>query len=160
MSEAVGAALGNKVDGRDSHVFVAIGDGEADEGQIWEAAEFAAHYKLDHLICLVDNNGRQLDGAVADVMGHAKGLAAKFDAFGWHVIHVTDGNDVEKIYDAIAEAYTVTGKPTAIVLDTVKGKGATFAESSGAHSSEPTAEQWDEAFAYAEKQMAEIKAAK
>lgn len=160
MSEAVGAALGNKIDGRDSHVFVAIGDGEADEGQIWEAAEFAAHYSLDHLICLVDNNGRQLDGAVDDVMAHGKGLAAKFDAFGWHVIDVADGNDVEQIYDAVTEAYSVTGKPIAIVLNTVKGKGATFAETSGAHSSEPNQEQWDEALAVAEKQLAELKAAK
>lgn len=160
MSEAVGAALGNKIDGRDNRVFVAIGDGEADEGQVWEAAEFAAHYQLDHLVCLVDNNGMQLDGAVCTIMGQGKGLGAKFDAFGWHVIDVKDGNDVEQIYDAVAEAYTVTGKPTAIILNTVKGKGATFAETTGAHSSEPKAEQWEEALAYAEKQLADIKAAK
>lgn len=84
MSEAVGAALGSKVKGRTNHVFVAVGDGECDEGEVWEAAQFAAHYKLDNLVCLVDNNKRQLDGAVADVMSHGKGIGAKFDAFGWH----------------------------------------------------------------------------
>lgn len=160
MSEAVGAALGNKMDGRSSHTFVIIGDGESDEGQVWEAAQFAAHHKLDHLICFVDNNGRQLDGAVADVMSHGKGIGAKFDAFGWNVIDVADGNDVEAIYDAVAEAYKAdgTGVPTCIVLNTVKGKGAIFAEPSGAHSSEPKEEQWVEAIAYAEQQLAEIKA--
>ena len=97
MSEAVGAALSSKVKGRTNHVFVAVGDGECDEGEVWEAAQFAAHYKLDNLVCLVDNNKRQLDGAVADVMSHGKGIGAKFDAFGWHVIDVKDGNDVEQI---------------------------------------------------------------
>ena len=76
MSEAVGAALGSKVKGRTNHVFVAVGDGECDEGEVWEAAQFAAHYKLDNLVCLVDNNKRQLDGAVADVMSHGKGIGA------------------------------------------------------------------------------------
>ena len=158
MSEAVGAALGNRVQGRSSHVFVAIGDGEADEGQIWEGAQFAAHYKLDNLTCLVDDNKRQLDGAVADVMSHGKGIGAKFDAFGWNVINVEDGNDVEQIYDAIQTAYATKGVPTCIVLNTVKGKGATFADGTGAHSSQPSKEQWDEAIAFAEKQLAEIKA--
>ncbi len=158
MSEAVGAALGNKLQGRDSHVFVAIGDGEADEGQVWEAAQFAAHYKLDHLICLVDDNKRQLDGACADVMGHGKGIGAKFDAFGWNVIDLPDGNDVEQIYDAIQEAYRTEGMPTCIILNTIKGKGATFAEPTGAHSSQPTEEEWTEALAAAEARFAAISA--
>lgn len=158
MSEAVGVALGSKVLGRVNHVFVAIGDGEADEGQIWEGAQFAAHYKLDNLICLVDNNKRQLDGACADVMSHGKGLTAKFDAFGWNVIDVADGNDVEQIYDAIHTAYGVKGQPTALILNTVKGKGATFAEPSGAHSSQPTKEQWDEAIAASEAALAAVQA--
>ena len=157
MSEAVGAALGNKIQGRGSHVFVAIGDGEADEGEIWEAAQFAAHYQLDNLICLVDDNKRQLDGAVADVMSHGKGIGAKFDAFGWDVINVEDGNDVEQIYDAVQEAYKTKNKPIALILNTKKGKGATFAEPSGAHSSQPTQEQWDEAIAAAEAALAEIR---
>lgn len=147
MSEAVGAALGCKAQGRASRVFVAVGDGECDEGQIWEAAQFAAHYKLDNLVCLVDDNKRQLDGAVDDVMSHGKGIGAKFDAFGWHVIDVTDGNDVAQIYDALKTAETVKDKPTCLILNTVKGKGASFAEPSGAHSSQPTQAQWDEAIA-------------
>lgn len=158
MSTAVGAALANKVDGRDNHVFVFVGDGECDEGQVWEAAQFAAHYKLDHLICFVDSNKRQLDGTVDDIMSHGKGLAAKFDAFGWNVIELADGNDVEQIYDAVKAAYQVSGKPTCIVLNTIKGKGCTFAESSGAHSSQPTKEQWDEAIATAEAELAKVKA--
>ena len=149
MSTATGAALANKVDGRTNHVFVFVGDGECDEGQVWEAAQFAAHYKLDNLVCFVDSNKRQLDGSVDDIMSHGKGIGAKFDAFGWNVIDVADGNDVEQIYDAVEAAYQVTGKPTCIVLNTIKGKGCTFAEPSGAHSSQPSKEQWDEAIAFA-----------
>ena len=158
MSTATGAALANKVDGRDNHVFVFVGDGECDEGQVWEAAQFAAHYKLDHLICFVDSNKRQLDGKVDDIMSHGKGIGAKFDAFGWNVIDVADGNDVEQIYDAVQAAYATTGKPTCIVLNTVKGKGCTFAEPSGAHSAQPSKEQWDEAIAFAEAELAKVKA--
>ncbi|MCD8082161.1 MAG: transketolase [Clostridiales bacterium] len=158
MSEAAGAALGNKVQGRDSHVFVVIGDGEADEGQVWEAAQFAAHYGLDHLICLVDDNKRQLDGTCEEVMSHAKGIGAKFDAFGWNVMDVADGNEVEQIYDAVMEAYTVKGKPTCIVLHTCKGKGATFAEPTGAHSSQPTEAEWTEAIAAAEARLEAVTA--
>lgn len=158
MSTATGAALANKVDGHTNHVFVFVGDGECDEGQVWEAAQFAAHYKLDNLVCFVDSNKRQLDGSVDDIMSHGKGIGAKFDAFGWNVIDVADGNDVEQIYDAVEAAYQVTGKPTCIVLNTIKGKGCTFAEPSGAHSSQPSKEQWDEAIAFAEAELAKVKA--
>ena len=158
MSTATGAALANKVDGRTNHVFVFVGDGECDEGQVWEAAQFAAHYKLDNLVCFVDSNKRQLDGSVDDIMSHGKGIGAKFDAFGWNVIDVADGNDVEQVYDAVEAAYQVTGKPTCIVLNTIKGKGCTFAEPSGAHSSQPSKEQWDEAIAFAEAELAKVKA--
>lgn len=158
MSSAVGAALGNKMDGRNNHIFVFVGDGEADEGQIWEGAQFAAHYKLSNLICFVDSNKRQLDGKVDDIMGHGKGLGAKFDAFGWNVIDVADGNDVEQVWNAVQEAYKADAAPTCIILNTVKGKGCTFAEPSGAHSSQPTKEQWDEAIAAAEARLAEVKA--
>lgn len=147
MSEAVGAALGCKVQNRPNRIFVAVGDGECDEGQIWEAAQFAAHYKLDNLYCFVDDNGRQLDGAVADVMSHGKGIGAKFDAFGWNVMDIEDGNDVEQIYNAIMQALSCENQPTCFILHTVKGKGATFAEPSGAHSSQPDAAQWEEAIA-------------
>lgn len=158
MSTATGAALGNKIDGRDNHVFVFVGDGEADEGQVWEGAQFAVHYKLDNLICFVDDNKYQLDGACENVMKHAKGIGAKFAAFGWNVVECEDGNDVEQIYDAVQAAYAVSGKPTCIVLNTIKGKGCTFAEPSGAHSSQPSKEQWDEAIAFAEAELAKVKA--
>ena len=124
MSTATGAALANKVDGRDNHVFVFVGDGECDEGQVWEAAQFAAHYKLDHLICFVDSNKRQLDGKVDDIMSHGKGIGAKFDAFGWNVIDVADGNDVEQIYDAVQAAYATTGKPPASCSTPLRARAA------------------------------------
>ena len=91
-------------------------------------------------------------------MSHGKGIGAKFDAFGWNVIELQDGNDVEQIYDAVQLAYDTKGVPTCIVLNTVKGVVATFAEGTGAHSSQPSKEQWDEAIAAAEKKLAEIKA--
>ncbi|MBR4470132.1 MAG: transketolase [Erysipelotrichaceae bacterium] len=143
ISQAAGAALANRMQGIDSHVFVFVGDGEADEGQVWEAAQFASHYKLDHLIALIDSNGRQLDGTVDEVMSHGMGLVAKFEAFGWKVIDVKDGNDVMEIYDAIEDAYRSEGKPVALILNTIKGKGIDFVEKSGAHSSTLNKEQWD-----------------
>lgn len=158
IGEAVGAALGLKTQGKNSRVYVAVGDGECDEGAVWEAAQFAVHYKLDNLICFVDDNKLQLDGAVDQVMSHGKGIAAKFDAFGWNVITLADGNDVEQIYDAVDQALKVKNVPTCIVLNTIKGKGATFAESTGAHSSQPSKEEWDEAIAAAEARYAAVKA--
>ena len=158
MGEAVGAAMAMKLQHMNKHVFVAIGDGESDEGAVWEAAQFAAHYKLDNLICLVDNNKRQLDGPVDEVMGHGHGIGAKFLAFGWHVIDLPDGHDIGSIYDAVEEAYLTKGVPTCIILNTTKGKGATFAESTGAHSSQPSKEQWDEAIAAAEARLSAVKA--
>ena len=157
ISEAVGAALGLKTQGKDSKVFVVIGDGEADEGEVWEAAQFAAHYNLDNLICLVDYNKRQLDGACDDIMAHKKGIAPRFDSLGWNVIDVADGNDVEQIYDAVGAAYEVKGVPTVLVLNTIKGKGATFAESTGAHSSQPSDEQWAEGIAAVEAAYEAVK---
>lgn len=157
ISQAVGAALGNKMQGIDSHVFVICGDGECDEGQVWEAAQFAAHYHLDNLIGFVDNNGRQLDGTVEEVMSHGKGIGAKFDAFGWEVIDVKDGNDVKEILEAIRRAYEIKDKPTMIILNTVKGKGIDFAETSGEHSSTLNAEQWEEVIAEAERKFEALK---
>ena len=158
VSAACGMALGSKMNGDGSRVYALVGDGESEEGEVWEAAMFAAHYKLDNLICFVDDNKYQLDGAVDKVMSHGKGIGAKFAAFGWNVIELQDGNDVEQIYDAVQLAYDTKGVPTCIVLNTVKGLGATFAEGTGAHSSQPSKEQWDEAIAAAEKKLAEIKA--
>ena len=158
ISAAVGMALSAKLSNESYRVYTLLGDGEIQEGQVWEAAQFAAHYKLDNLVCFVDDNKYQLDGACEKVMSHANGIGAKFAAFGWNVVNCEDGNDVEQIYDAIQNAYATKGVPTCIVLNTVKGKGATFADGTGAHSSQPSKEQWDEAIAYAESKLAEIKA--
>ena len=160
IGEATGAALGLKIKGIDSKVFVVVGDGEADEGAVWEAAQFAVHYKLGNLICLVDDNKMQLDGPVCEIMSHGKGIGAKFDAFGWNVIDCADGNDVEQIYDAVAKAYESKEVPTAIILNTKKGKGATFAEPTGAHSSQPSQAEWDEAIKAAEARLEAVKAEK
>lgn len=159
ISEATGAALGFKTQGAANHVYVCIGDGESDEGEVWEAAQFAAHYKLDNLTCFVDNNRYQLDGPVSEVMGHGKGIGAKFDAEGWHVIDVRDGNDVAQIHAAVAEALETKGVPTCVILNTIKGKGATFAEPVSAHSSQPTEEEWAEAVAAEEARLAAVRKA-
>ena len=156
-SEAVGAALGLKLKGKDSHVFCVVGDGEADEGQVWEAAQFAAHYNLDNLIFLIDDNKRQLDGKTDEIRAPKKGIGARLESLAWNVIDVKDGNDVEQIYDAIGKAYETKGVPTAIILNTVKGKGATFAEPTGAHSSQPSKEEWDEGIAAVEAAYEAIK---
>jgi len=154
-STAAGAALGNKIDGRDSHVFCVIGDGEADEGQVWEAFHFAYAHKLDNIIYFIDNNGYQLDGPTADILDHGN-IAKKAESFGLYTQEI-DGHDVKAIYDAIQNAYAKKGVPSCIVLDTCKGKGATFAEPKHDHSSQPNEEQWAEALAAAEKALEDAK---
>ncbi|MDF2569879.1 MAG: cbbT [Sporomusa sp.] len=121
LSAANGMALAGKLDARDYRVYALLGDGELEEGQIWEAAMFAAHYKLDNLTAFVDFNGLQIDGPVAEVMSPLP-IPEKWQAFGWNVL-VIDGHDYNAIYDAIQEAKTVKGKPTMIVAKTIKGKG-------------------------------------
>ena len=121
LSAAGGMALAGKIDGKDYRVFALLGDGELEEGQIWEAAMFAAHYKLDNLTAFVDFNGLQIDGPVAEVMSPLP-IPEKWRAFNWHVIEI-DGHDYNQIYDAIQTAKTVKGKPTMIVAKTVKGRG-------------------------------------
>ena len=155
VSTATGAALGNKIDGRDNHVFCVIGDGEADEGQVWEGLHFAYAHKLDNIIYFFDNNGYQLDGPTDDILAHGS-LAKKAEAFGLYTQEI-DGHDVKAIYDAIQNAYAKKGVPSCIVLDTSKGKGATFAEPKHDHSSQPSEEQWTEAIAAAEKALDAIK---
>ena len=155
MSEAVGAALGSKVQGRKNHVFVAIGDGEADEGQVWEAAQFAAHYKLDNLICLVDDNKRQLDGWTEDIypMGD---YVAKFEAFGFDTVKV-DGNDVEAVAEALANIRQGGGRPHAVILDTVKGAGIREVEDTAMnHSLTVSDEQFERWTAQLKAQLAEL----
>lgn len=155
VSSAMGAAVGNKIDGRDNHVFVVVGDGEADEGQVWEALHFASARKLDNVVVFIDNNGYQLDGPTAAVLDHGD-LAGKAAAFGLYT-QQADGHDVAAIYHAIENAYVHKGAPSCIVLNTCKGKGAAFAEPSHAHSSQPSEEQWREALAAAEEALEAVK---
>jgi transketolase len=121
LSAANGMALAGRVDGKDWRVYALLGDGELEEGQIWEAAMFAAHYKLDNLTAFVDYNGLQIDGPVSEVMSPLP-IPEKWRAFGWHVLEI-DGHDYNAIYSAIETAKTIKGKPTMIVAATVKGKG-------------------------------------
>ena len=151
VSTATGAALGNKIDGRDSYVYCVVGDGEADEGQVWEGFHFAYAHKLDNIIYFVDNNGYQLDGKTDDVLAHGD-MAKKVAGFGLHTQEI-DGHDVTAIYEAIQKAKETKGVPSCIVLDTCKGKGATFAEPKHDHSSQPKEEQWQEAIAASEKEL-------
>ena len=150
FSTACGMALAAKIDGKDFRTYAIVGDGESEEGQIWEAAMFAAHYKLDNLCVVFDWNGLQIDGPVAEVMNptpHDK----KLEAFGFHVIAI-DGHDFDAIEAAFNEAKTVKGKPTAIIAKTIKGKGVSFMENQvGWHGSAPNDEQYAQA-------VAEIKA--
>jgi len=125
-SAAVGIALGNRLDGRKNTTYLILGDGEIQEGQVWEAALFAAQQKLDNLIAFVDYNKQQLDGYTKDI-NDLGDVRAKFESFGWHAQEV-DGHNVKEIYEAIDKAKKVKGKPSAIVLHTVKGKGCCFAE--------------------------------
>ena len=126
LSIANGIAMGIKIDGLSSRVYCLLGDGEIQEGQIWEAAMTAAHYRLDNLCAIIDNNGLQIDGPCCDVM-HIEPIVYKWEAFGWHVIDI-DGHDINAIVGALNEAETLKGKPTMIVARTTKGKGVSFFE--------------------------------
>jgi transketolase len=128
---ANGMALGLRLDQRQSRVYVLLGDGELQEGQVWEAAMAAAHYKIDNLCALVDANGLQIDGEVARVM-NVMPIAEKFRAFGWHSLEI-DGHDMAAILTALEKAGTVKGMPTVIVANTVKGKGVSFFENKASY---------------------------
>ena len=141
FSSACGMALAAKLDNRSYRTYAIIGDGESEEGQIWEAAMFAAHYKLDNLCAIFDWNGLQIDGPVTEVMNPTP-HDSKLEAFGFHVITI-DGHDFEQIAAAFAEVKTVKGKPIAIIAKTVKGKGVSFMENQvGWHGSAPNDEQY------------------
>ena len=147
LSVAVGMALANKYEGNAHRIYTILGDGECQEGQIWEAAMAAAHYKLDNFLAFVDHNSLQIDGNVRDVMNPTP-IDEKFKAFGWNVITLEDGNDIESVVKACEEAKTVSGKPTVIVGKTVKGKGVSFMENqAGWHGVAPSAEQCAQALA-------------
>lgn len=146
ISTAVGMALAGKLDKKDYRVFALLGDGELEEGQVWESAMSAAHYKLDNLTAFVDYNGLQIDGKIEDVMSPAP-IDKKFEAFGWHVINI-DGHNYEEIISAVEEARNTKGKPTVIVAKTVKGKGVSFMENEASwHGSVPNKEQCEKALA-------------
>ncbi len=146
ISAAVGMAIAGKLDESSARVYTILGDGEIQEGMVWEAAMAAAHYKLDNLCAVLDNNGLQIDGRNDDVMT-VQPLDEKFRAFGWNVICI-DGHDMEQILDAFAKAREFKGKPTIIIAKTVKGKGVSFMEDqAGWHGKAPNLEQAEQAMA-------------
>ena len=147
ISAAVGMALAAKHWGDSYRVYTLLGDGECEEGQVWEAAMFAGNHALDNLVAVVDHNGLQIDGTI-DEVNSAMPLADKFRAFKWHVIELADGNDMEQIAAAFAEARKVSGAPVAIIAETVKGKGVSFMENQvGWHGKAPNDEQFEQAMA-------------
>jgi len=152
ISAACGMALSNKISDSQKRVYAILGDGECEEGQVWEAAMFAAHYKLDNLTAFVDFNGLQIDGPIAEVVGPAP-FDTKFEAFGWNVITI-NAHDFNEIEAAVEAAKACKGKPTAIICKSVKGSGVSFMENSVKwHGSAPNDEQYEQA-------VAELNAAK
>ena len=144
ISAAVGMALAGKMDRKDYRVYAVLGDGEVEEGQVWEAFMSAAKYQLDNLCAVIDVNGLQIDGKTADVMP-TEPLDQKLEAFGWHVIPV-DGHDFAALEAAFAQAAQVKGKPTMLLAKTVKGKGVSFMENqAGWHGKAPNDEQYEKA---------------
>ena len=155
ISAACGMALAGKIDKKDYRVYAILGDGEIEEGQVWEAFMSAAHYKLDNLTIFLDNNGLQIDGEIKNVMS-PNPIADKFKAFGFHVINI-DGNDVWQIDNAINESKKIKGKPTVIVAKTTKGKGVSFMENQvGWHGKAPSEEQRDIAFSELDKILSSL----
>ena len=150
VSVAVGMALSAKMDNKDYRVYTIAGDGEIQEGQIWEAAMFAGHRKLDNLVVIVDNNGLQIDGDIADVCSPYP-IDKKFEAFNFHVINI-DGHNYDEIEKAFKEARETKGQPTAIIAKTVKGKDVSFMENQASwHGAAPNDEQYATAMADLEK---------
>lgn len=151
ISAAVGMALSAKLSGESYRVYTLLGDGEIQEGQVWEAAMLAGHRKLDNLTVIVDNNGLQIDGNIEDVCSPYP-IDKKFEAFNFHVINMEDGNDFDQLKAAFDEAKTVKGMPTAIIMKTVKGKDVSFMENNaGWHGKAPNDEEFAIAMADLEK---------
>ena len=158
ISAAVGMALSAKLDGKAYRTYAVLGDGEIEEGQVWEAAMFAAHKKLSNLCIVVDNNNLQIDGTLDEVTSPYP-IPEKFAAFGWNVV-VIDGHDFDQIEAAFAAARACTDKPTAIIQTSVKGKGVSFMENQvGWHGSAPNAEQYEQAMAELKAKLAEYEEA-
>ena len=157
ISTAAGMALAARVRGKDYHTYALLGDGEIQEGQVWEAFMFSAHYKLDNLTVFIDNNNLQIDGQVCDVMSPYP-IDEKMAAFGFHVINI-NGHDLDAIAAAIDEALATKGKPTAIIMKTVKGKGVSFMENkAGWHGKAPNDEEYEIAMQELRAQLAELEA--
>ena len=151
ISAAVGMALAGKMDKASYRVYTLLGDGEIQEGQVWEAAMIAGARKLDNLVVIVDNNGLQIDGPIEKVCSPYP-IDRKFEAFNFHVINVDDGNDMDQLRAAFAEAKAVKGMPSAIIMKTVKGKGVSFMEGqAGWHGKAPNDEQYEQAMKDLEK---------
>ena len=152
ISAAVGMALGAKLQNKAFRVYTLLGDGEIQEGQVWEAAMFAGAKHLDNLVVIVDNNGLQIDGKIEDVMSPYP-FVDKFAAFGWHVI-TADAHDFDSLEKAFNEAETVCGQPCVIVMKSIKGKGVSFMENNVSwHGSAPNKEQYEQAVAEINEQL-------
>lgn len=156
ISAANGMALAGKIDKKDYRVYTILGDGELEEGQVWEAAMYAPHYKLDNLTAFVDFNGLQIDGDISKVMSPLP-IDKKFEAFGWNVI-VCDAHDFNALLDAINKAKETKGMPTMIILKSIKGKGVSFMENVASwHGSAPNDEQYAQAIAELDAEIERIK---
>ena len=154
---ANGMALAAKLDNKDYRVYTVLGDGELEEGQVWEAAMFAAHYKLDNLVAFVDFNGLQIDGNVTEVMNPTP-IDKKFEAFGWNVITI-DAHNYDEIKSALEGAKAVKGKPTVVVAKSVKGKGVSYMENQASwHGSAPNEEQYNQAIIELDAKIKELEA--
>ncbi len=146
VSAAGGMALSAKLDNQDYRVYSILGDGELEEGQVWEQAMFAAHYKLDNLTIFIDFNGLQIDGDIKEVMNPTP-IDKKFEAFGWNVL-VVDAHDFNQLSDAVEAAKNCKGKPTAVIMKSIKGKNVSYMENAaGWHGAAPNKEQYDQAIA-------------
>ncbi len=156
---AAGMALAAKLDKKDYRVYAILGDGELEEGQVWENAMFAAHYNLDNLTVIVDNNGLQIDGDIAEVMSPLP-IDKKYEAFNWNVV-LADAHDFDSLRVAIENAKSCKGKPTAIIMKSVKGKGISFMENqAGWHGNAPNDELYAQAVEELDKKLAELEACK
>ena len=159
ISAANGMALAAKLDNKDYRVYTILGDGESEEGQVWEAAMFAAHYKLDNLTAFLDFNGLQIDGDITKVMNPTP-LDKKFEAFNWNVITI-DAHDFNQIEDAVNKAKATKGKPTLILAKSTKGKGVSFMENNaGWHGKAPNDEEYAQAIAELDAYIESIGGAK
>lgn len=158
VSAAGGMALAAKLDKKDYRVYAVLGDGELEEGQVWEQAMFAAHYKLDNLTIFIDFNGLQIDGDIRAVMNPTP-IDKKFEAFGWHVVSA-DAHDFESLLAAVMEAKNTKGQPTAVVMRSIKGKNVSFMENNAAwHGAAPNQEQYEQAISELDAKIKELEAA-